>query len=145
MTLSLRILLAVGAFFVAFYVCSSIRKSRTQMKDTVAWIAIAFCLVIFAVFPQVPIWLSRVIGIETPANLIFLFFIGILLYRNFGLSLRVSMLEDKLITVAGEVAIRDNIIKKKLEGEAAFTSTESALADDVPVSPDADAKLYELR
>lgn len=106
MALPLRILLLVGAFWMVWYICHSIRKAKIQMKDTVAWILIALLLVVFAVCPQLAMWVAYRLGIESTANMVFLIFVAILLYRNFVLSMRVSMLEDKNVTLAAELAIR---------------------------------------
>ena len=106
MSVSLRIILLVGAVGMVWYICRSIRKAKTQMKDTIAWLLIALILAVFGIFPSIPIWLAYVLGIESAANMVFLIFIAILLLRNFSLSMRVSMLEDKTVTMAAEVAIR---------------------------------------
>lgn len=106
MSVFLRVILLIGSVGMFIYVCKSIRKSRTQMKDTIIWILIALLLMIFGIFPIIPMKVAEWIGIESPANMIFLFFIFILLYVNFTLSMRVSMLEDKNVTMAAEIAIR---------------------------------------
>lgn len=115
MSVFLRVLLLVGSVYMFFYVFRSIRKSKTQMKDTIGWIVIAFLLMLFGIFPIIPIKIAGWIGIESPANMIFLFFISILLYSNFTLSMRVSMLEDKNITMAAEIAIRSSKEYKELK------------------------------
>jgi hypothetical protein len=83
------------------------------MKDAIVWVLIAVLIAIFGVFPQLPMWLAGVIGIESAANMVFLLFITILLVRLFTLSLRVSMLEDKNTTLAGEIALRTKICMEK--------------------------------
>ena len=106
MSTALRVILLVGAVAMLLFVVKSIRKSRIQMKDALVWVMIAVCIAIFGIFPSLPIWLAGVIGIESTANMVFLIFIAILLLCIFTLSMRVSMLEDKCVTLAGEIAIR---------------------------------------
>ena len=100
MSVALRILLLIGALAMLMFVVKSIRKSRIQMKDALVWIAI------FGIFPSVPMWIAGILGIDSAANMVFLIFIAILLLCIFSLALRVSMLEDKCTTLAGEIAIR---------------------------------------
>ena len=76
------------------------------MKDAFPWIVVAVLIAIFGIFPVVPMYIAWLIGIESTANMVFLIFIAILLLRIFTLSMKVSLLEDKLTTMAGEVAIR---------------------------------------
>ena len=102
----LRALLLIGAVMMVAYIFHSIRRSKVQMKDTIIWLAVAVLLMVFGVFPSFVMWMAAVIGIESPANMVFLIFIAILLIRNFKLSVRVSLLEDKNITIASEIAIR---------------------------------------
>lgn len=106
MSLALRILLLVGAVAMLWYIIKSIRQSRVQMKDALTWVLIAVLIAVFGVFPGIPMWLAWVLGIESAANMVFLLFIAILLFRIFVLSMRVSMLEDKNMTMAGEIALR---------------------------------------
>ncbi len=106
MSFFLRLLLLLGAISMVYHIIKLIRKSKVQMKDTVSWLIVAFLLAVFGIFPQVPQWISSLIGIESPANMVFLLFITILIFVVFSLSLRVSLLEDKVVTLAAEVAIR---------------------------------------
>jgi hypothetical protein len=57
------------------------------------------------------------IGIESPANFVFLVIIFILLLKVFMMSLKISLLEHKLRTLVQNVAIEDN--KKRItKGES---------------------------
>lgn len=120
MSLALRILLLVGAVAMLLFVVKSIRKSRIQMKDALIWILIALLIAIFGIFPEIPMWIAWLIGIESTANMVFLIFIAILLICIFSMSLRISMLEDKCTTLAGEIAIRtkkdDGGVQKVTDG-----------------------------
>lgn len=106
MSVAPRILLLIGALAMLMFVVKSIRKSRIQMKDALVWMVIAVLIAIFGIFPGIPVWIAWAIGIESAANMVFLIFIAILLMCIFSMSLRISMLEDKCTTLAGEIAIR---------------------------------------
>lgn len=106
MSAALRVLLLVGALAMLMFVVKSIRKSRIQMKDALIWMLIALLIAVFGIFPSIPMWIAGILGIDSAANMVFLIFIAILLLCIFSLALRVSMLEDKCTTLAGEIAIR---------------------------------------
>ena len=122
MSIALRIILLIGAVGMLWYVIKSIRKSRIQMKDAFVWIVIALLIAIFGMFPVIPMWIAGLVGIESAANMVFLIFIAILLLRIFTLSIRLSLLEDKCVTLTGEVAIRtkkenEDIQRKSINAE----------------------------
>ena len=117
MSAALRVLLLIGALAVLMFVVKSIRKSRIQMKDALTWMLIALLIAVFGIFPNVPMWIAGVLGIDSAANMVFLIFIAILLMCIFSLALRVSMLEDKCTTLAGEIAIRTKTDDVKAEKE----------------------------
>ena len=63
-------------------------------------------LLILAIFPQLSFYLSDLLGIDSPANLVFLMIICLLLEKIFTLSIVVSQLEEKVSVLSSEVAIR---------------------------------------
>ncbi len=109
----LRILLLVGAVLMLIYTIKSIRKSKIQMKDALVWVLIAVLIAIFGIFPAIPFWGAGMLGIDSAANMVFLIFMAIMILCIFAMARRISLLEDKLNTMAGEIAIRT----KKDDGE----------------------------
>lgn len=101
----LRILLLVVPLLSFVAVLHRIRKSQMKIEDAVSWILLACLLVLMGVFPQAIVWLARVVGVESPANLVFLIIIFILLLKIFQLSIKVSKIEAKLEKFAQKYAI----------------------------------------
>lgn len=108
MSVSLRIILLLASVLTCIYVARKLKKSQIQIMDTVFWFALSVIFVLFAVFPQIAVWISDLLGFMAPVNFIFLVMIFLLLVRCFLLSIRVSQLDDKLRNLAEEIAIRDN-------------------------------------
>ncbi len=106
MTVALRVILLIGSILMMRYVVKSIVRSRIQMKDAFIWLLISCLILLFGIVPQIPIALAGLLGIESPTNMVFLIFIAVLLLIVFNLSNRISILEDKCITLADELAIR---------------------------------------
>lgn len=93
---------------VLMFVVRKIKKSEMQADDSVFWFFFAASFVLLALFPQIAYFFADLFGIESPANFIFLYAIGILLIRVFSLSTKVAHLRLKLNTLVQELALRDS-------------------------------------
>ncbi len=109
---AMRVGLLLGGIGNAVYVLKKIQKSKIANEEAVFWVWSSFIIVLFAVFPGLPIFFARLLGIESSANLIFLFFIALLLVRVFQLSLKLSALERKIVKMNQKTAIKE---KEKAE------------------------------
>lgn len=105
MSIMLRIVLLVVSLLTMLYIIRKIRKSKMKIETSLFWIFFALLCVIFAAFPGIAGFLSKVIGINSPVNFLFLFFIFLLLIKVFSLSIKVSRLENSLEEFARKVAI----------------------------------------
>ena len=107
MTLTLRIVLIVASLLSCAWILINVRKAKVKTEDSVFWICFSFLLIIFAAFPGIVIWGAGVLGIESPANFIFLAIIFILIIKVFRMSVRISSLESKLARVAQDEALKN--------------------------------------
>ena len=98
------------------------------MEDTIFWIFFAGILLLMGVFPEIVYKLTDLIGIMSPANLVFLIMIIILFEKVFTLSVIVSQLEEKISILSAEVALRSHETAKeheqKIETEVAEIEAE---------------------
>ena len=108
MSLAFRILLSVGAVLILLVMLRKIRKSEVNISDSLFWLFFVLSLVILAIFPGIALFFSELLHIESPANLVFLYVIALLLIREFASSVEISRLRSKLIAIAQEEAL-DNI------------------------------------
>ena len=81
MQLGLRILLIVGAIAMLAFVLGKIRNSQLKTSDAVFWFLFAGCLVVISIFPQIVYWAAALVGIQSPANLVFLLVFIILIVK----------------------------------------------------------------
>ncbi|HFU4095633.1 TPA: DUF2304 domain-containing protein, partial [Streptococcus suis] len=72
MALQFQILLIATAVLTTYFILMSIRKSRIQIEDSIFWFFFSGVLLLFAFLPDLISWFSDVIGIESPANFVFL-------------------------------------------------------------------------
>lgn len=119
---SLRILLFLGSLAVFTVISYCIRKRRIQLKDGVFWIVFSFMLVLISIFPVLAVWAAKLIGIQSPANCVFLIMIFLLGCHQFVLTLRISQLEMKNSQLIQSVAIQ-----KALSEEAKQSDEENLL------------------
>ncbi|MBO9555492.1 DUF2304 domain-containing protein [Cellulomonas sp.] len=92
-------ILVVGLLFFL------LRTRRIREKYAGIWIALAVAVSILALFPRLAFWLSDLVGVETPVNLLFAAAFVVLLLVCIQLSTEVSNLEEETRTLAEEIAL----------------------------------------
>ncbi len=107
MSAAFRIILIVVSVVTLFYMVHKIRQSKLQIEHALFWIIFAVMLVILGIFPQIAIGLSQMLGLQSPANLVFLFIIFILLVKLFRMTIEISRLEDRIKNLIQHEAIRE--------------------------------------
>ena len=112
---TLRILLFFAALTTGGWIVYKIRKLQVKMQDAIFWVVFAVILFILGIFPQAGFWLTERLGIMSPANLIFLVIIFLLMEKFFTLSIIVSQLEEKISILSAEIALRSNAMEKRME------------------------------
>ena len=115
MTTTLRVLLLIGSVLTAIWILRKIRKNRVKQEDAMYWICFAIMLAILGIFPQVSYKMTRLLGIQSPSNFIFLAVICLLLEKMLSLSIQISQLESKIEIMSAELALRSKDTEEKLE------------------------------
>lgn len=82
-----------------------LRTRRIREKYAGIWIVLALAVVVLGIFPGVAFWLSDLVGVETPVNLLFALAFVVLLAVCIQLSSEVSNLEEETRTLAEEIAL----------------------------------------
>ena len=103
---SFRIFLLLGSVTVFLIISQCIRKKQIQMKDGIFWIVLGFLLVLISIFPNLAVWASRLLGIQSPANSVFFLIIFLLGCHQFGLTIRLSQLDMKNSELTQNIAIQ---------------------------------------
>ncbi|MDO5136627.1 MAG: DUF2304 domain-containing protein [Eubacteriales bacterium] len=111
----LRFLLFFAALATGGWILFKIRKLQIKMQDAIFWVVFAVILFVLGIFPEICYWLTDRLGIMSPANLIFLVVIFLLMEKIFTLSIIVSQLEEKVSVLSAELALRSNASKKRLD------------------------------
>lgn len=116
MSLTLRILLILGSILAFLFILRKIRKCQLEINDSIFWFFFATILIVIAVFPQVIIYPAEWIGIDSPANLLFLVIIFVVIVKQFTMTVHIGTLKSKLKSLA--------------QAEALEAKAESAKATD---------------
>ncbi len=103
MNVYLTAILACVALVVALVFL--LRTRRIREKYAAIWILLSLAVVAIGVFPGLAFRLSSLLGVQTPANLVFAMAIGVLLAVGIQLSTEISTLEEETRTLAEEVAL----------------------------------------
>lgn len=107
MSFALRILLVVGSVLAFLFILRKIRKCQLEINDSIFWFVFAAFLIVIAVFPQIIIFPSELIGIDSPANFLFLIIIFIMLIKQFMMTLQMGALKGKLRGLAQAEALAE--------------------------------------
>ncbi|MCR4587916.1 MAG: DUF2304 domain-containing protein [Lachnospiraceae bacterium] len=111
----LRILLLIASLGTAFLICHKIRKSKVRQEDAAFWLVFAIILAILGIFPRVTYALCDLLGIMSPANLVYLVIIGLLLEKLLSLSIQISTMENKMEVMAAEIALRSENTEEQIK------------------------------
>ena len=103
--LALRIILLVAAIGLIVFLLHSIRKSKMIIEDALFWTGFSLLILLMSIFPELPSFLSDTIGFQSPVNFVFLFFIFILILRDFFSNRRISQLENRVKELTQQIAI----------------------------------------
>lgn len=107
MSLTLRVILLVGALCTLFYLFWQIRRSKMLISHTVFWSFFAIGLVVLGGVPQIAVWAANVVGIESPANFVFLIIIFLIIIKQFTSTVKISRLEEKVIELTEYIALHE--------------------------------------
>lgn len=105
MALQFQILLILTAVLASTFILLNIRKSNIQIENSIFWFFFSALLVIFACLPEMITHLSKWIGIESPANFVFLAIIFLLILNQYRMTLKQAKLEMKLRELIQYIAI----------------------------------------
>lgn len=109
MSLTLRIILIIACLLTLLYIRSKIKKSKFNTEESLFWLAFAFVLLLISIFPQILTFITRLLGVQSEVNCVFMIIIFLLLIKVFLQSKKISELEDKQKKLVQSIAIKDNL------------------------------------
>ena len=122
MTVTLRIALILISVISFFIIVRKIRKSKIRIEDGLFWVMFSITITIFAIFPGIIYFISVRVGAKSPANILYLIIVGMLIIKLFLMSIQLSLLESKFTELAQEIALAEKV---KNEPEKALKKEDS--------------------
>lgn len=102
---ALRVILLIAAIGLVVFLLHSIKKSKMSIEDALFWMGFSFLILLMGIFPEIPSFLSDTIGFMSPVNFVFLFFIFVLIIRDFLSNRRISQLENRVKELTQQIAL----------------------------------------
>jgi hypothetical protein len=108
------ILGVVGSVLTLALLFELLRRKHLREKYAVFWALVAFMTLFVAAFPQFLFWLSDLLGVAVPANLLFFIASMVLLAVSVQHSHELGRQEERTRALAEEIAL----LEMKLRGES---------------------------
>ncbi len=131
---------ALGVIFalaVLAVILTLLLRRQLREKYAIMWLLIGVAILVLAIFPELLVGLSRLLGVAVPSNLIFALALVLLVGVALHLSWELSQAEDEVRRVAEEVTLlRADVeeLRTALDGADAAAPA----AEDLRQHPDDD-------
>ena len=103
--MSANLLGAIAAVLVFIFIISLMRRGLLKEKYAVLWLIFAGVTFLLAVIPGALRWISDLLGVEIPANLIFFATLILLILVSIQMNYELSRHEARIRRLAEEVAL----------------------------------------
>ena len=105
MSIRLQISVAVLVLVMLLTIVNMVRKEKIDLRYALSWIVLCALVLVLDAFPGILEWVARLLGIEIPSNMIFIFAIFLLVVTVYSLTASVSRLADKNKRLTQELAL----------------------------------------
>ena len=113
-----NILAAIAALITFVFVIDLLRRGVLREKYAVLWLFFSGAALMLAIFPAVLVWLTGVLGVAEPVNLLFFVTIVLLVLVSIQLSYELSRHEARIRRLAEEVALlQEEINRQRKDGD----------------------------
>ena len=107
MPIVLRVILIASSLAMLAFVIRKVKKSKMQIEYTVFCVLFGVLLLFISLVPQIVYFFAKLIGIQSPTNLVLAFIIFILVIKQFLMTIEISQLEVKIKELVEEIALKD--------------------------------------
>ena len=113
-----NILAASAALITFIFVIDLLRRGVLREKYAVLWLFFSGAALLLAIFPAILVWLTGVLGVAEPVNLLFFVTIVLLVLVSVQLSYELSRHEARIRRLAEEVALlQEEINSQRKDGD----------------------------
>ena len=108
-----NILAAIAALITFIFVIDLLRRGVLREKYAVLWLFFSGAALLLAIFPAILVWLTGVLGVAEPVNLLFFVTIVLLVLVSVQLSYELSRHEARIRRLAEEVALIEEQLRDR--------------------------------
>ena len=101
-----RVIIILVCLGTSLFLHRSIKKAKMRIEESIFWL-------VFAIFPFVPDFMARSLGIYSTPNFLFLLVIFILLLRLFHTHVELGKLEEKVNRIVQDMALKERKEREK--------------------------------
>ena len=105
MSILLKVNLIISCLLLLLIVFYNITRNNLQIKYSLVWIFSSVIFLIFAVFPQIVVCLTKLIGMQVSSNSIFLFMNLFFYFMFISLTISISKASTKMSKMVQEVGL----------------------------------------
>jgi hypothetical protein len=116
--MSANLLGAIAAILVFIFIVVLLRRGLLKEKYAVLWLLFAGVTFLLAAIPGALRWVSDLLGVEIPANLIFFATLILLILVSIQMNYELSRHEARIRRLAEEVALLREQGKRESDGSA---------------------------
>ena len=111
MTINLKIALIIITLIYVFLVLKEIKNKKLKLSFAIFWIISGILLIIAIMTPNLIEYLTKIIGFEVPANMLFCITIFTAFYLIFNLTVKLSKEYQNNVLLIQEISL----LKSKVE------------------------------
>jgi len=105
MNIKIQIIIAIGILFALGVIINMIRRKKLELRYALVWLVVGVSILVLDGFPELIVWLSTAMGIESPVNMLFFFGFCFALVIIFVLTMALSRMSIRIKELAQEIAL----------------------------------------
>ncbi len=105
MSIKIQIFIILAVVLAICYISRLVRRKQVELRYVLVWYLVGVLILILALFPGILEWLTRLLGIALPINMLFFFGFGFVLMIIFTQTVIISNLNRKSKRLTQEVAL----------------------------------------
>ena len=108
MTVKIQVIIAIIVIIALSIIVNMIRKKRLELRYALAWLIVGVGTLVLDCFPKLITWISDLVGIAAPVNMLFFFGFCFSLIIIFVLTVAISRVSIRMKQLAQELALYEN-------------------------------------
>lgn len=108
-------LFIIGIVCILFgecYLIAMVRRKKMELRQALLWMLLGLIVILFLACPPLLKGVTRLLGVKTPSNMIFILGFVFVICLLLSLSLSISLYRKQIRTMAQKIALLEHEIKE---------------------------------